>query len=216
MPSSTLVIGGAGRTGRLIVDRLRRDGVAVKVLSRHPDRVPDGVGAIAGDITREDSVREAARDADAIVIVVESAMHDDGSPNSPTAVHDQGSRHVVAAATPGTHIVMVSQIYITRPDAFPAAADVIAARGRGEQALRDSGLAYTIVRPSWLTDEPGNRQSLRLEQGDTGDGQVSRADVAEAVMQALAHPQARGKTFELYGEPGEPPDDWGPLFAALR
>jgi uncharacterized protein YbjT (DUF2867 family) len=49
MPSS-LVIGGAGRTGRRIVDRLRRDGAAVKVLSRNPDRVPDGVEAIAGDI----------------------------------------------------------------------------------------------------------------------------------------------------------------------
>ena len=159
MPS-TLVIGGAGRTGGLIVDRLRRDGAAVRVLSRNPDRVPEGVEAIAGDITREESVREAARDVDSIVIVVESAMHDDGGPQSPTAVHDQGSRHVVAAATPNTHLMMVSQIYITRPDAFPAAAEVIAARGRGEQALRDSGLPY--------------------------------------------------------GEPGDPPHDWGPLFGALR
>jgi uncharacterized protein YbjT (DUF2867 family) len=111
---------------------------------------------------------------------------------------------------------MVSQIYITRPEAFPAAADVIAARGRGEQALRDSELAHTIVRPSWLTDDPGGRQALRLEQGDTGDGRVARADVAEAVAQALAHPEARGKTFELYGEPGEPPTDWAALFATLR
>jgi uncharacterized protein YbjT (DUF2867 family) len=30
-----LVIGGSGRTGRQIVDRLRRDSVAVRVLSRH-------------------------------------------------------------------------------------------------------------------------------------------------------------------------------------
>ena len=195
MPS-TVVIGGAGRTGRHIVERLLRDGAAVKVLSRNPDHVPDGV--------------------DAVVVVVESAMNDDASPNGPTAVHDEGSRHVVSAAAPDTHVVMVSQIYITRPEAFPAAAEIIAARGRGEQALRDSGLPYTIVRPSWLTDEPGGRQALRLEQGDTGDGKVSREDVAEAVVQALAHPQARGKTFELYGEPGEPPADWGPLFDALR
>jgi uncharacterized protein YbjT (DUF2867 family) len=176
--SSSLVIGGAGRTGRHIVDRLRRDGATVKVLSRNPDRVPDGVEAIAGDITRADSVTAAMHGADAVVIVVESAMDGDGSPNSPTAVHDQGTGNVIAAAADGLHVVMVSQIYITRPEAFPAAADVIAARGRGEQALRDSALAHTIVRPSWLTDDPGGRQALRLEQGDTGDGKVARADVA--------------------------------------
>jgi uncharacterized protein YbjT (DUF2867 family) len=214
MPSP-LVIGGAGRTGRHIVDRLRSDGAAVKVLSRNPDRVPDRVEAIAGDITRADSVAAAMRGADSVVIVVESAMNDDGSPNSPTAVHDQGTGNVIAAAD-GLHVVMVSQIYITRPEAFPAAGDVIAARARGEQALRDSGLAHTIVRPSWLTDDPGGQQALRLDQGDTADGKVARADVAEAVAQALAHPEARGKTFELYGEPGEPPTDWGPLFAVLR
>lgn len=82
--------------------------------------------------------------------------------------------------------------------------------------LRDSALAHTIVRPSWLTDDPGGRQALRLEQGDTGDGQVARADVAEAVAQSLTHPEARGKTFELYGEAGEPPTDWAPLFARLQ
>jgi uncharacterized protein YbjT (DUF2867 family) len=214
MPS-TLVIGGAGRTGRHIVDRLRRDGAIVNVLSRNPDRVPEGVEAIAGDITRPDSVREASAGVDSIVIVVESAMNDDGSPNAPTAVHDVGTANVIAAAD-GRHVVMVSQIYITRPEAFPAAAEVIAARSRGEQALRDSGPAHTIVRPSWLTDDPGGRQALRLEQGDRGDGQVARADVAEAVAQALTHPEARGKTFELYGEPGDPPTEWGSLFAALR
>jgi uncharacterized protein YbjT (DUF2867 family) len=215
MPSS-LVIGGAGRTGRHIADRLRRDGAAVKVLSRNPDRVPDGIEAIAGDITRPDSVAAAMRGVDSVVLVVESAMNDDGAPNSPTAVHDHGTANVIAAAEDGLHVVMVSQIYITRPEAFPAAADVIAARARGEQALRDSALAHTIVRPSWLTDDSGGRQALRLEQGDTGDGRVARADVAEAVAQALAHPEARGKTFELYGEPGEPPTDWAPLFAGLR
>jgi uncharacterized protein YbjT (DUF2867 family) len=211
MPSS-LVIRGAGRTGRHIVDRLRRDGAAVKVLSRNPD----GVEAIAGDITRPDSVAAAVRGVDSVVLVVESAMNDDGAPNSPTAVHDHGTANVIAAAADDVHVVMVSQIYITRPEAFPTAADVIAARGRGEQTLRDSALAHTIVRPSWLTDDPGGRQALRLEQGDTGDGRVARADVAEAVAQALAHPEARGKTFELYGEPGEPPTDWAALFATLR
>jgi hypothetical protein len=72
------------------------------------------------------------------------------------------------------------------------------------------------VRPSWLTDAAGGRQALRLEQGDSGDGQVARADVATVCVQALLQPAARGKTFEVYGAPGAPPHEWGALFAALQ
>jgi len=43
-------------------------------------------------------------------------------------------------------VVLISQIYITRPDAYPDMRDVIVARGRGEQALRSSGTPYVIIR----------------------------------------------------------------------
>jgi uncharacterized protein YbjT (DUF2867 family) len=122
----------------------------------------------------------------------------------------------VAGAAAGTHVVLVSQIYITRPDAYPAVAPTIAARAGAEEALRASGLPVTVVRPSWLTDAPGGQEALRLEQGDRGEGEVAREDVAEAVVQALLHPEARGRTFELYGVPGTPPDDWARAFAALE
>lgn len=58
-------------------------------------------------------------------------------------------------------------------------------------------------------------ESVRLEQGDTGEGRVPREDVAEVCVGALTHEEARGKTFEVYGEPGPPPGDWGAAFASL-
>jgi uncharacterized protein YbjT (DUF2867 family) len=79
-----------------------------------------------------------------------------------------------AAERHGAHVVLVSQIYITRRRRNRRWPGIVAARGRGEHALRASGAPYTIVRPSWLTDEPGATSGLRLEQGDTGDGEVSR------------------------------------------
>ena len=54
-----------------------------------------------------------------------------------------------------------------------------------------------------------------MEQGDTGEGRISREDVAEVCVRALAHDEARGKTFEIYNEPGPPPGDWASAFAAL-
>jgi uncharacterized protein YbjT (DUF2867 family) len=215
MPELVLVAGGAGRTGRHVVSKLLARGVRVRVLSRRAGRMAgEGVEPVPGDITDEAAVAGALRGADGAVVVVESG-NDDRLPNGPRAVHHQGVRHVVAGAAPGTHVVLVSQIYITRPDAYPAVAPTIAARAAGEEALRTSALPSTIVRPSWLTDAPGGQEALRLEQGDRGEGEVAREDVGEVVVQALLHAEARGRTFELYGEPGVPPSDWAAAFAAL-
>jgi uncharacterized protein YbjT (DUF2867 family) len=135
--------------------------------------------------------------------------------NGPEAVHFHGVQNVLAAAPPAAHIVLVTQIYITRPEAFERVRDVILARSRGEEALRTSGRPYTIVRPSWLTDQPGSEQAIRFEQGDTGEGEIARADVAAVVVSALGSPHALGKTMEIYNEPGNPPDDWDAAFAGL-
>jgi NAD(P)H-binding len=59
-----------------------------------------------------------------------------------------------------------------------------------------------IVRPSWLTDEPGGQRAIRFEQGDAGEGEIARADVAAVVVAALGSARARGKTFEIYNQPG--------------
>ena len=65
------------------------------------------------------------------------------------------------------------------------------------------------------TDEPGGQGAIRFEQGDTGDGQVSREDVAEVCVQSLLVPEAQGKTFEVFNEQGNPPTDWVGVFRFL-
>jgi uncharacterized protein YbjT (DUF2867 family) len=207
-----LVIGGSGRTGQQIVDRLRPDrSHPVRVLMRHGSDLD--AEKLVGSITDRDDVRRAAVDATGVVVIVESS--EQPGPNGPEAVHFHGVENVIAAAPPTAHIVLVTQIYITRPEAFEQVRDVILARRRGEEALRASGRSYTIVRPSWLTDEPGGEQDIRFEQGDTGEGEITRADVAAVVVATLGSTSARGKTFELYNERGRPPRDWEAAFAAL-
>lgn len=133
------VIGGNGRTGRHIVDQLQRDSShAVRVLSRHGGTGSSaGVDTVTGSITEPGDVAEVVADATGVVVIVESS--EQPGPNGPEAVHVQGVRNVIAAAPPAAHIVLVTQIYITRPEAFEAVRQVIVARGQGEQALRDSG-----------------------------------------------------------------------------
>ena len=58
-----------------------------------------------------------------------------------------------------------------------------------------SGLDYTIVRPTRLTDEPGDG---RIRVGDhVGRGTVPREDVAATIAATLHEPTTIGKLFEL-------------------
>ncbi len=85
---------------------------------------------------------------------------------------------------------------------------------RGEEAIKSSGLTYTIVRPCALTEQPGNK-ILYAEQGDNLKGQVSRDAIAELCIQAINLPEAVNKTFEVKEEQqGE--TNWSELFSNLE
>ncbi len=219
MVQEILVIGGTGQTGRHIVQKLPQHRYAARVLARHPSEAQKQfntqVKVIAGDITQAASVTNAMQGVAGCIIIVESA-NSDSAPNSPERVHYEGTQHVLAAAAGRmVHIVLITQIYVTRPERYPEVRNIIHWRGLAEQVVRASSLPYTIVRPSWLTDEPGGREAIRFEQGDTGDGQISREDVAEVCVQSLLAPEAQGKTFEIYNESGQPPQAWSTVFRQL-
>jgi hypothetical protein len=59
-------------------------------------------------------------------VIVESS--EEPGPNGPEAVHFHGVENVIATAAPTAQIVLVTQIYITRPEAFERVRDVIVAR----------------------------------------------------------------------------------------
>jgi uncharacterized protein YbjT (DUF2867 family) len=200
------VIGGAGRTGRRVVDRLQARGRRVRVLSRRVAGPAPGVEAVRGDLARlEPDVLDGVA---AVVVSVEPPYDAAGA----DAVLHRGVADLAQqAAGREVPVVLVSQIYVTRPDAYPAMREVTAARWRGEQALREAGGPYVVVRPGWLTDDPAG--GVRLEQGDTGEGRVSRDAVAGACVHALDLPVPR-LTFEVFDDRGGPPD-WPGLLAAL-
>jgi uncharacterized protein YbjT (DUF2867 family) len=157
---------------------------------------------------------EALEGARAVVYSVEPGTAQSGADRPETTMY-RGILNVLEHCGPHTErFVLVSQIYVTR-SGHPVNqyGRLLDWRLRGEDAVRASGVPYTVVRPSWLTGSPGGGR-VRLEQGDRGDGQISRADAAAACVHALTEPAAAGKTFELYNEPG-PARPWPELFAAL-
>lgn len=211
-----LVVGGTGRTGRYTVAKLLAREIPVRVLARSRRRAGEllaaSVEVVEGDFTRAESVQAAVVGVQGVVVIVESA-NADSAHNNPERVHYQGAQHLVDAASSGTHIVLVTQIYITRPERYPEVSNIIRWRRQAEEVLRGSGLPYTVVRPAWLRDDQAG--GIRLEQGDVGEGWVTREDVAEACVQALLHKEAQGKTFEVYGS-SEALSNWKAAFSRLR
>ena len=53
-----------------------------------------------------------------------------------------------------------------------------------------------MIRSGWLTDGGGG-EPLAVSQGDTAEGRISRADLADVCTQLLFVPEARGTTFEV-------------------
>lgn len=69
-----------------------------------------------------------------------------------------------------------------------------------EQAVRESGLDYTIVRPTRLTMGPGTgRYTARVGSGPV-PSPIARADVAQFILDALRTREYVGKTISL-GKP---------------
>ncbi|GIL91423.1 hypothetical protein Vretimale_17816 [Volvox reticuliferus] len=66
----------------------------------------------------------------------------------------------------------------------------------GEDALRASGVPYSIIRPTALTEEPGG-MPIELDQGDTVKGKISREDIADLCVALLSCSAARNITFEV-------------------
>lgn len=148
------VAGGTGFLGRYITRALLDSGHEVTVLSRNAETSGIsqlmGANATKGDVTDPTSLTGKLDGADAVVGVVQF-------PNYPMEVprkgltfdrYDrQGTENLIAEAE---RAGVSSYVYISGAGADPVSpATWYRAKGRAEQALRDSSLRATILRPSW-------------------------------------------------------------------
>ncbi|MDT0200522.1 NAD(P)H-binding protein [Nocardioides sp. AE5] len=119
-----VVTGGSGALGSLVVDEARTRGHDVTAISRRT-----GV-----DLATGDGLTEAVRGADAVV-------HCASNPRKPGPVDVDGTRRLVEALGPQTHLVHVS---IVGCDASPFGYYV--AKTKAEEILANAGVATTVVR----------------------------------------------------------------------
>lgn len=154
-PMTVAVAGGSGFVGGAIAAELHARGHRVIILSRRGEvargPLPDSVEVRHADVTRSDGLMAALAGADALVV----ALAFDNSPMEAPRRHQTfmevdaaGTEHLVAAAREaGVHRL----VYLSGAGAAPnAKRHWFRAKWRAEEAVRASGLTWTILRPTWI------------------------------------------------------------------
>ncbi len=219
-----LVAGATGGTGSLVVAELLKQGYPVRAFVRDTakalERLGPEVEAVAGDLKDVASIG-AALDGVGAVINAAGAGVAGGEDNTPEKVDYEGARNLAEAAHAAgvSQYVLVSSRGVTDDDHYLNRMfnNVLKWKLKGEEAVADSGIDYTIVRPGGLGDGEGGGQTIVFEQGDARSEGIfiNRADVARVCVAALRHDAARNKVFEIHAADGEPQADFGPDFEAL-
>ncbi|HVA81905.1 MAG TPA: NAD(P)H-binding protein [Candidatus Binataceae bacterium] len=156
MKEKTVAIaGGSGFIGRAIVRRLAAiSAIKLRVLSRNPERARTQLWEshaefVQTDITRPESVRAALEGVTAIVDAIQFDGYPIENPRRDLTFEriDLGGVLALVAAAKQTGVAQF--IYISGAAADETSAHPgFRAKGKAERAIRESGLAYTIFRPS--------------------------------------------------------------------
>jgi len=146
-----LVSGGSGFIGRRLVARLVESGQPVRVLARgeRQAELPAGVETASGNVVTGEGLPEAAAGVEGVVHLVAIIREVRGQTFD--GVIRQGTERVVEAARAAgvRKLVYVSAIGARDDPTYP----YLVAKWRAEQAALNSGLNYTILRPSIIFGE---------------------------------------------------------------
>ncbi|MGW0640205.1 NAD(P)H-binding protein [Nocardia salmonicida] len=198
-----LVTGSTGTVGRSLIDQLVAARLPVRALTRRPAdaSLPDAVDVVAGDLGDPVSVASALRGVDRVFLL-------STGPDIP--VHD---RNVVRAAVSARveHVVKLS----SGRTGDETATDPIPRWHRlGEQALRDSGIAWTILGPlgfmanalHWV-GSIRHQDSVFAAYADGRVAVIDEHDIASVAAAVLTTDGHDGQTYRLSGPealtPGE-------------
>jgi uncharacterized protein YbjT (DUF2867 family) len=182
------LLGAAGATGVPLVEQALADGHHVTALVRSRQKLSitnPNLDVVEGDATDRAAVSQAMNGADAVISVL----------GARGPVIAEATRAIVAVANQEgpERIVMLSSFAVARDRLTPisklvtrmAMGSQIRDKAAGEDVLRASGLDWTIVYATKLTNGPEAEASVVPETEKVGMSQkISRADVASFLLQA--------------------------------
>lgn len=188
------VFGAKGRTGRLVVEELRRAGHEVVAVSRRGEAVA-GASAVQADPAAGQGVAAATEGCDAVVNAMASGRGNPSCSALARALRDRaGLRYVsvggAAVDVPGDRKGVPDRIVSWMNRTF--ARDLLLDRQAELEILGASRLRWTMLRPPRLRDGAA-KGAVRVSDERPPSMQVTRADLARKVVETLADDSLVGR-----------------------
>jgi uncharacterized protein YbjT (DUF2867 family) len=204
------IAGGHGKIGRRLARLLAGHGDRVRAIIRNPEHAPDveadGAEPVVCDLETASiaDMATAITGADAVVFAA-GAGPGSGPERKWTIDAGAAMRLVEAAEVAGVdRYVMISSIGAEDPPEGDDTWSVyLQAKAKADQKLVLSDLAWTIVRPVFMNDDPGS--GLVTIDVTPLEGEISRDDVAATLFDVLHVPRTARLTF--YVAAGDTPID---------
>ncbi len=192
----TLIIGGTGMVGRMVVSGLLKQGVNVRVMSHSPDKLkklPAGVEGYRADFDDPDTLRAAFDGVDSMFLLV---------PVGPNET-EEGLSAVSAAKAAGVKKIVYMSVSMPKgSERIPHFRSKLPV----EKAVKESKIAYTILRPNnffqndlWLKDAIMQYSVYPQPIGTKGVNRVDVRDIADCAINALMKSGHEGQTYEIHG-----------------
>lgn len=191
-----LVTGGTGNVGGGVVKELLKRGAKVRVLARkQPEqgKLPAGVEVAIGDLLDPVSVEQAMRGVDKLFLL------------NAVAADELTQALIAYGIARRVGVKQVTYLSVFKVDQFrdvPHFASKLAV----ENALREFGVPYTILRPGYYIQNDAMLKDVLLGPGiypmpigTAGICAVDTRDIAEAAAISLTQEGHDGQTYDLVG-----------------
>jgi putative NADH-flavin reductase len=201
-----VVLGGTGGTGKQIVLQALQAGDEVTVLARDrakcgADRA--GLRVIVGDLEDATALAGVIRGHDVVISAIGRGYSFKSEqliqrlvPGIVSAMHAARVRRLVFTSALGVGPSLAQSPLVAQLFFRTLLRGIYADKLIGDDLIRRSGLDWTIVQPSQMTDGPLTRTYRSGEQlALSGMPKVSRADVAHFLLNAAGNRAAIGKTL---------------------
>lgn len=204
-----LVVGATGTLGRKVVRTLLASGEEVRAMTRVLAKVDElkalGARPVRANLADPESLEFAVRGARAVVAAAHSILG--RGHESSEAVDDEGHRSLIdAARAAGVEHFIYTSVFQASSD-HPL--DFWRTKARMERHLQDSGMTYTIVRPTSFMDMHAyqligksvieGKRAMLTGKGTNPRNFVASEDVAKVVVGALRIPSLRGQIIDVGG-----------------
>lgn len=190
-----LIAGANGSTGRMIVHLLKEsESYKPIAMVRNQEQKnhfeQEHVSTVIADLEKD--VSPAVKKIDKVIFAAGSKG------KNIIGVDQEGAKSLINAAKDAgvKKFVMLSSMGTNNPSMGEELEDYFRAKQNADNYLKNSGLIYSIVRPGALTDEKSIGK-IQLKEKLENQGSISRADVAQTLVEVLEDGVKQNQVFEI-------------------